>query len=233
MKLSDYIDPSWWVKLQPFFASPVWKSTQEELARELDAGKIITPEVQNIFRAFRECTFDNFTTLMLGQDPYPGKNIADGLAFSARTCVTQPKSLQFIAEAIEKECYGGFDANMHALLDLTPWANQGVLLLNAALTTVEGKTAVHYALWQPFITYVLDVINMYKNGSICIFFGNKAQEFERLINGQYHYKMYASHPASAAYSGNVWESNGVFKKTNEVLKKNNNLQIEWNHIIHP
>jgi uracil-DNA glycosylase len=111
--------------------------------------------------------------------------------------------------------------------DLTRWANQGVLLLNTALTTTIGKTGTHYMLWQPFVVYVLDYLSWHNPGLIYAFLGKQAQTFMAGMT-ENNYKFIASHPASAAYNKlEKWDSQDLFKKISEQLHKSNGLKIEW------
>ena len=135
-------------------------------------------------------------------------------------------SLKNMFEAIEETVFQGYPTHQNP--DLTRWANQGILMLNSALTTQMDKVGTHYHIWQDFIMYVLDMLSLTNSGLIFMLFGAKAQELESVI-GQNHYILKASHPASAAYTKTTWDCNDVFNKANEILAKNNGPQykIDW------
>ncbi len=111
--------------------------------------------------------------------------------------------------------------------DLTRWANQGVLLINTALSTEVGKSGSHQKQWLPFISYLLDILNSDTSGLIFVFLGKKAQELEDLI-GSNHHKLFASHPASAAYNNQAeWNCNNIWNEINTILDGSNRDRIIW------
>jgi uracil-DNA glycosylase len=230
--LKQKFDEGWWVKLQPFLLSEHFSKIGRQLKQEAAEGKNITPIFDDTFRAFKECKYKDLKVVFLGLDPYPGQRIADGLAFSARNnWHSEPKSLQYILDAMEKDAYGGFGVGFNEEYlnpDLTRWANQGVLLLNTALSTHVGKTGVHLELWRPFIRYVFNVLQMNNTGLIYILLGAKAKEWKAAINTQNNYVLDAMHPAACAYQGlKHWDCNKIFSKTNEILESQNESKILW------
>ena len=117
-------------------------------------GKRFTPPLKDIFKAFEECPYDKLKIIIVSQDPYPSFGIADGIAFScSKTNDIQP-NLKFILEEINKTVYDNQIISKDP--DLKRWSNQGVLLLNTALTTTIGKSGQHYNIWKPFIAYLFD-----------------------------------------------------------------------------
>jgi uracil-DNA glycosylase len=226
-KLIEKLTPSGWpTKLRGFIQSSDFDQILDELLKERDAGKRFTPPLKLVFRAFQECPEKDLKIIMIGQDPYPHFGVADGIAFSCGlTGKTQP-SLNNMFEAIEETVYYGYPTYQDP--DLTRWANQGVLMLNSALTTQVDKVGTHYDIWKDFIAYVLDMLSLTNSGLIFMLLGAKAQELEPLI-GQHHYVLKASHPASAAYTKTTWDCNDIFNKANEILAKNNGPQykIQW------
>jgi uracil-DNA glycosylase len=233
-KLQNQFEEGWWLKLSPFLLSDKFKNIGAFLTKEVLNGKQITPSFDNTFRAFKECPYKDLKVVILGLDPYPGKNIADGLAFSARDNLTRPpKSLEYIINAVEKDVYGGFAIGYNEECyspDLTRWAKQGVLLLNTALSTEVGKTGVHLELWQPFIQNVFSVLRNYNTGLIYILLGAKAKMWKAAINTDLNFVLEAVHPAYSAYKGLIeWDCNRIFLRTNEIITKNNGekLKILW------
>lgn len=226
-KLVEKLTPSGWAtKLRGFIQSSDFDKIMESLLDQRDQGKRFTPPLKYVFRAFEECPEKDLKIVMIGQDPYPHMGVADGIAFSCGLTQKPQPSLKNMFEAIEETVFQGYPTHQNP--DLTRWANQGILMLNSALTTQMDKVGTHYHIWQDFIMYVLDMLSLTNSGLIFILFGAKAQELESVI-GQNHYILKASHPASAAYTKTTWNCNDVFNKANEILAKNNGPQykIDW------
>lgn len=230
VQLYERLKPSGWsAHLKGFLLSQDFKNILDYLVDESQNGRHFTPRIKQLFRAFEECPYKDLKVIFLMQDPYPhlmnGVTVADGIPMScSNTQVIQP-SLKYVFQEIESQMYpeGGYDRD----LDLKRWSNQGILLLNAAMTTTVGKTGTHYGIWQPFIVYVLDYLGWNNPGLIYAFLGKKAQEYMGGMPSN-NWKFTASHPASAAYlKQETWDSGGLFKKISETLKSTNNLTITW------
>lgn len=227
LKLIEKLKPSGWAnKLKGFIQSSDFDKILETLYTLREEGKRFTPPLKQVFRAFEECPVDNLKIIIIGQDPYPHFGVADGLAFSCGNTQKPQPSLAKMFEAIENTVYQEFPTYQDP--NLTRWANQGVLLLNSALTCQVDKVGSHYPIWNDFIMYVLDMINLTSSGLIFILLGKQAQELESMI-GPNHYVLKASHPASASYTKTVWECNDVFNQSNEIIKKLNGPEftINW------
>jgi uracil-DNA glycosylase len=210
----------WDVKLRSFIQSSDFEQVINKLEDETKAGKRFTPALKYVFSAFENCPIDKLKVVIIGQDPYPQINVADGIAFSCSRVDKPQPSLVKILESIE-------DTQIKDN-DLKPWANQGVLLLNSAFTCEIGKPGTHYDIWHPFMMYILDMICYTNSGIIFILLGKKAQELESYITPA-HYILKASHPASAAYTKQNWDNNDVFNKANSIIEKNNgsDYKIKW------
>lgn len=229
-KLQARFEEGWWTKLSPFFKTEAFFNIKTALQREVAAGKRITPSFDDTYRAFKECPYDKLKVVILGLDPYPGAIgnvsqhlIADGIAFSARNNVIDPPvSLRYMFSAIEKDVYNGFGIGFNEEYDypdLTRWANQGVLCINQAFSTVVGKTGVHLEVWRPFVKYLFQVLAQYNSGLVFILLGTKAKEWRGLINETHNWILTATHPASCAYQGlKEWDCNKVFSECNRILK---------------
>ena len=225
LKLYEKLKPSGWAdKLKTFLLSAEFGAILQTLHKENQANKHFTPVLKHLFRAFEECPYDKLKVVVVGQDPYPQINVADGVAFSCSGGKIQP-SLRYIFGDIEKTIYPEgheFDP------DLKHWANQGVLMLNTALTCQLNNVGSHVELWRPFMQYLFDILNNYNPGIIYLFLGEKAKAWHPMINGKNNYKMFATHPASAAYrKDKSWSSGGAFRQINVILKKNNGDEIIW------
>lgn len=227
-KLVDKIRPAGWAdKLKAFMMTQDFAEVLDKLHTLRSEDKRFTPPLKDVFRAFEECPYKDLKVVIVGQDPYPQMLIADGMAFSCSKSMTPQPSLRYIFDAIEETVYQGFPTYQDP--NLQRWANQGVLLLNTALTVEVNSIGSHYELWKDFTTYVIDILSWNNPGLIWVFMGKKAQELEPLVSSN-HYKFMVSHPASAAYAQKKqWDCNDVFNKINTVLRDNNGpeFQIKW------
>lgn len=232
-KLEEMFEKGWYEQLSPFFNTETFKNIGKQLVREAKAGATITPKFNDTFRAFKECRWSSLHTVIVGLDPYPGKNpnnslIADGLAFSARESMSCPKSLRYILEALDSGVLGGQGYNLTDGFDLTHWARQGILLLNSALTLPLGaKAGAHVELWRPFITHVLKHINEHKDSIGAVFFGSVARSYMPLLTNQTYFVASCEHPSAANYHGGKWAHEDVLTRLTAFHNAFNNIKIEW------
>lgn len=224
-KMFEKLEPSGWDR---FFKSFIFSSEFDLVLNQLyDQTKIdkrFTPPLKQVFRAFEECPYDELKVVIIGQDPYPQLGIADGISFSCGNTHKLQASLKFIFEEIERTVYQGFPTGQDP--DLKRWSNQGILMLNTALTVEVGKIGSHYDIWKPFTAYLLDTLNNYNPGLVYVYMGKKAEEWSTLTNDN-NYKFFVKHPASAAYNGSKWDSMDVFNKISKIVKDNSNQIITW------
>jgi uracil-DNA glycosylase len=226
-KLIEKLKPSGWAnKLKGFIQSSDFDKILETLYNERENGKRFTPPLKDVFKAFEECPEKDLKIVFIGQDPYPQLGVADGMAFSCGVTMKPQPSLRNMFEAIEETVYQGFPTYQDP--NLTRWANQGVLLLNTALTCQVDKIGSHYNIWNEFVMYVFDMLNFTNSGLIFVLLGAKAQELESII-GPNHYILKASHPASAAYTKTTWDCKNIFLRANEIIEANNGKThtINW------
>jgi uracil-DNA glycosylase len=227
-KLAESLKSSGWHNiLKGFLLSEDFEKVILALKDQVENDKRFTPPLKQVFRSFQECPADDLKVVFIGQDPYPQLNVADGISFSCGNTMKKEASLRYIHNAIAKTVYQDKVQAKDLSADLTPWANQGILMLNTSLTTEIGKIGKHFSIWEPFTNYVLDMINSMDKSVIFVFLGKKAQEYEELISDK-HVKLYASHPASAAYQKQQeWDCNDIFNKINEEITKNGDKNITW------
>lgn len=186
--------------------------------------EVICPTSTDVLRAFRECKYSNLKIVFILQDPYHqvinGQKIADGIAMSCSyTHVLQP-SLRLVYDEIERTV-GHVNRNP----DLKCWANQGVLMLNTALTVKHASPGSHVEIWRPFTQYLLKELSNKTSQTIYVFCGANAKSFSHLVTRGVKY--YTVHPAAAAYRGGMWDSEDLFNNINYVLKNRGLEQIKW------
>jgi len=227
-KLIEKLKPSGWAtKLRGYVQSSDFDKVLETLYSLREDGKRFTPPLKDVFRAFEECPEKQLKVVIIGQDPYPQLGVADGIAFSCSNTGKIQPSLQKLFEEIKDTVYPDEKVEMDP--NLTRWANQGVLLINTALTCQLDKPGSHFNVWQSFLVYLLDILSLTNTGLMFVFMGQKAQEYENLINPDCHHVFRTSHPASAAYNQGKWDCKDVFNKINEILRKTNgeSYTIKW------
>lgn len=216
------IEESWKRVLADEFSQPYFASIKAFLLQEKQAGKTIYPPGPLIFNAFNQTPFDQVKVVILGQDPYHNPGEAMGLSFSVPKGVRVPPSLQNIYKEIQSSL--GIAAPAHG--DLTAWAQQGVLLLNAMLTVQARTPASHQKIgWQNFTDAVIRHLSAEKEGVVFMLWGNFARQKKALIDQSKHYVLEAAHPSPLA--GNAFQGCGHFAAANEILEKQGKAPIDW------
>lgn len=206
----------------------------------LEINHKILPAAKDIFKAFHLCPYKDLRVVIIGQDPYPQKGYATGLAFAnPKDIPVLSPSLELIMERIYKDFYQQTElgiSEIHSMEDFRPffditlekWAKQGVLLLNSYLTVKEGQIGSHSSIWYPFMKDFLYNLSMDTCGLIFVLFGENARQFKPFILGgsKSHYIFSYKHPAYCARNNMPLECD-AFVRINEILHKNNNLKINW------
>ena len=193
----------------------------------------IYPPKELVFNAFNLVPIDKIKVVIIGQDPYIRINEAMGLSFSVPKNVHVPPSLKNIYKELISDSQLNFENPGHG--DLTQWASQGVFMLNASLTVLEGKSNSHAKYWQPFTDNFISYLSEnYYNIVFCLW-GNFAKTKEKFINNsEYHHIIKTAHPSplSIAHEGSIsekkWFGNHQFSKINDYLIKNKKEPINWN-----
>ena len=184
--------------------------------------KVVYPKRDNIFRAFNLTPFDKVKVVIIGQDPYHGEGEANGLAFSLNDDVRITPSLRNIFKELESDL-----KIKRVNKDLSGWAKQGVLLLNAILTVEKDRPLSHKDLgWEKVTDYIIKYISDYKENVVFILWGNYAKEKKKLIDLNKHYIIESNHPSPLSASRGFFGSK-PFSKTNNYLIKNNQSVIDW------
>src|ERR1700761_2111985 len=167
------LEPSWLKALDEEFNKPYMAELKKFLQKEKEAGHKVYPKGSDIFNAFNTTPFDKVEVVILGQDPYHGPNQAHGLSFSVQKGIALPPSLRNIYKELSTDIPGFVTPN-HG--DLTEWAKQGVLLLNASLTVRAGEASSHQKIgWEIFTDKVIQTISDQKTGIVFILWGAFAQ----------------------------------------------------------
>jgi len=185
---------------------------------------VIFPKNELVFYAFNKTPLSKVKVVILGQDPYHGKNQAHGLSFSVPNGIKNPPSLRNIFKELNSDLKIPISENG----DLTSWARQGVLLLNATLTVREKEAGSHQKMgWENFTNAVISKLSAEKEGVVFLLWGAFAQKKAALIDSEKHYVLETTHPSPfSAYRGFL--GSNPFSKTNEILTKNNQQPIDWN-----
>lgn len=216
------IEPSWKEKLKDEFDQIYFDELISFVKNEYGTKTIFPPGPQ-IFRAFDETSFDSVKVVILGQDPYHTSGVAHGLSFSVDKTKRLPPSLQNIYKEIESDL--GLKPENHG--DLSRWAKQGVLLLNATLTVEKGKAGSHQNHgWEEFTDAVIEVINEEKEHVVFILWGKYAQNKGAVIDESKHLVIRSPHPSPFSANRGFFGSK-PFSKTNEYLKKYGQKEIDW------
>ncbi len=204
------------------FEKPYYKKLRVFLKSEYKTKKIY-PDMYDIFNALKYTPYKDVKAVILGQDPYHGEGQAHGLCFSVKKSVVPPPSLVNIFKEIKSDI--GLNPPSHG--ELTSWAHNGVLLLNTALTVVEGSPNSHRGYgWEIFTDAVISKLNERTEPIVFILWGANAKSKAALITNPIHLKLTAAHPSPlSAYNGFFGCKH--FSKANEFLIKNKIEPIDW------
>ncbi len=220
--MSVRIEQSWLEALTDEFEKPYFKELSARIHQEKSEGRTIYPKGKDIFRAFDSCPLDKVKVVILGQDPYHGPGQAMGLSFSVPQGITAPPSLKNIFKEIEDDLGITLSGNT----DLSKWAEQGVLLLNAILTVRAGEAASHSTYgWQEFTDAVIRTISEKCSGVVFLLWGNFARTKATLIDGSRHHILEAAHPSPLARG--AFFGCRHFSRCNELLAAQGKTPIDW------
>ncbi|MES2006749.1 MAG: uracil-DNA glycosylase [Patescibacteria group bacterium] len=217
------IDPSWKDHLKEEFEQPYFKELASFVKDEYTKG-VVYPAPKNVFRAFELCPFEKVEVVILGQDPYHGPKQANGLSFAVEKEMPLPPSLQNIFKEIEKEFEKSIETRNG---DLSRWATQGVLLLNATLTVKAHSAGSHQGKgWEEFTSAVIKKLSEEREGLVFMLWGNYARAKGAHINREKHLVLESPHPSPfSAYSG--FFGNNHFIQANEYLLAHGKKPINW------
>ncbi len=213
----------WKFALADILLSPVMDDLRAFLQNEYDT-KTIYPPKPLIFNALNTTPLSSVKVVILGQDPYHGAGQAMGLSFSVPKIIPKPPSLANILKELATDL--GIPVSAHG--DLTHWANQGVLLLNATLTVENGQAGSHQGKgWEEFTDAVIDVINRQTDRTVFILWGSYAKKKGRFIDASRHLILTANHPSPLSANRGGFFGTRPFSRANDYLARHGKGAIDW------
>lgn len=216
------LENTWKIALESEFSKPYFTDLVRFVKNEYQQNKVF-PKGSLIFNAFNLCPFNEVKVVLLGQDPYHGENQAHGLCFSVQDGIALPPSLKNIFNELKSD----LDIEPRKSGNLSNWAKQGVLMLNATLTVRKGEPGSHQNKgWAQFTDSVIKKISNEKEHIVFILWGAYAQKKEQLIDSKKHFILKSAHPSPfSVYRG--FYGCKHFSKTNNYLKMNDIEIINW------
>ncbi|MFZ9642583.1 MAG: uracil-DNA glycosylase [Candidatus Methylopumilus sp.] len=220
---SGQLEASWQAVIGEEFNKPYMQALRAFLKQEKMAGKTIFPPSPLIFNAFNHTPFDQVRVVIIGQDPYHGPSQAHGLSFSVPQGVALPPSLKNIFKEIEAD----LGLKMSEQGDLTAWADQGVLLLNATLTVEMANAGSHQKRgWESFTDAAISALNQHRDGLVFVLWGSYAQKKGEMIDSHRHLVLSSPHPSPlSAHRG--FFGNHQFSAINTYLRQRGQTPINW------
>ena len=216
------IDESWRQVLQPEFDKPYFELLTD-FVRHAYATRQCFPPAKHIFRAFDLCPFDKVRVVIIGQDPYHDVNQAHGLCFSVQDGVPAPPSLVNIFKELQRDLGKPIPSSG----DLSHWAEQGVLLLNATLTVEAHKAGSHQGKgWEELTDAAIQALSSQRSNIVFMLWGSYAQRKGQLIDRRRHLVLTSVHPSPlSAYRGFI--GCGHFSQANAYLQQHGQCPIAW------
>ena len=230
---SGQLHPSWLAVIGDELEKPYMQALRHFLKQEKAAGKVIFPPSPLIFNAFNHTPFDKVRVVIIGQDPYHGQDNsrgkdnaqpqAHGLSFSVPKGIAPPPSLMNIFKEISSD----LGVKMSRNGDLTAWAEQGVLLLNASLTVEQSNAGSHQGKgWEAFTDAAIAALNAHRENLVFVLWGSYAQKKGAIIDERKHLVLKSVHPSPlSAHRG--FFGNHQFSQINAYLTQHNQAAINW------
>ena len=217
-----HICNDWDIVLKDVFDSDDFKNLIIKVNEEYKKDTCF-PIKQEVFNAIKLTNYKDVKVVIVGQDPYHGEGEAHGLSFSVQEGVKLPPSLQNIF----KELYTDLGIQNGKCGDLTPWAKEGVLLLNSVLTVIKDRAASHKELgWQLLTDHIIKLLNLKEEPVVFILWGNFAKSKKKYITNSKHLVIESAHPSPlSAYNG--FFGSRPFSKANNFLKQNKIKEVNF------
>ena len=216
------IGNDWDVILKGVWESEGFHRFMARVKKEYETN-ICYPAYENIFNALKQTQYKDTKIVIIGQDPYHGEGEAHGLSFSVQKGIKLPPSLQ----NIYKELYDDLGIEPSTCGDLTPWAKEGVLLLNSVLSVIKDRPASHKDLgWQLLTDHIIKLLNLKREPVVFILWGNFAREKKKYITNPRHLIIESAHPSPFSARSGFFGSR-PFSRANNFLKKNKIKEVNF------
>ncbi len=214
---------SWLAVLGDELEQPYMAELRSFLVSEVAAGRRFYPPADRVFNAFALTPFDDVRVVVIGQDPYHGPGQAMGLCFSVPPGVSPPPSLQNIHTELERD----LGLARPSSGDLTPWAERGVLLLNAVLTVSPGRAASHAGKgWEHFTDRAIRELSEQRDGIVFLLWGRYAQQKGAVVDATRHHVLTSAHPSPLSASSGFFGCRH-FSRANELLAADGREPVDW------
>lgn len=224
---AQLLNSDWLSHLLPYFDCPDYQRVMDQIRADEMANVRVFPIFKERYRAFELTPLGKVKCVIIGQDPYHGEGQANGLAFSVNKGMKLPPSLNNIFKELQSEYPNKMPAAIESEGDLSMWSEQGVLLLNAALTVCESAPLSHQNCgWEPLIQQVIATINSQCSGVVFVLWGKSAQRYKSFVDTEIHAVIEGVHPSPLSAHRGFFGSK-PFSKINELLKNQGKSPIIW------
>jgi uracil-DNA glycosylase len=224
---AQLLNSDWLSHLLPYFEGPDYQRVMDQILADEMANVRVFPIFKERYRAFELTPLGKVKCVIIGQDPYHGEGQANGLAFSVNKGMKLPPSLNNIFKELQSEYPNKMPAAIESEGDLSMWSEQGVLLLNAALTVCESAPLSHQNCgWEPLIQQVIATINSQCSGVVFVLWGKSAQRYKSFVDTEIHAVIEGVHPSPLSAHRGFFGSK-PFSKINELLKNQGKSPIIW------
>lgn len=224
---AQLLNSDWLSHLLPYFDGPDYQRVMDQIRADEMANVRVFPIFKERYRAFELTPLGKVKCVIIGQDPYHGEGQANGLAFSVNKGMKLPPSLNNIFKELQSEYPNKMPAAIESEGDLSMWSEQGVLLLNAALTVCESAPLSHQNCgWEPLIQQVIATINSQCSGVVFVLWGKSAQRYKSFVDTEIHAVIEGVHPSPLSAHRGFFGSK-PFSKINELLKNQGKSPIIW------
>lgn len=224
---AQLLNSDWLSHLLPYFYGPDYQRVMDQILADEMANVRVFPIFKERYRAFELTPLGKVKCVIIGQDPYHGEGQANGLAFSVNKGMKLPPSLNNIFKELQSEYPNKMPAAIESEGDLSMWSEQGVLLLNAALTVCESAPLSHQNCgWEPLIQQVIATINSQCSGVVFVLWGKSAQRYKSFVDTEIHAVIEGVHPSPLSAHRGFFGSK-PFSKINELLKNQGKSPIIW------
>jgi uracil-DNA glycosylase len=221
------LNSDWLIHLLSYFDGPDYRRVMGRIRADEMSNIRVFPLVTQRYRAFELTPLGQVKCVVIGQDPYHGEGQANGLAFSVNRGQKTPPSLTNILKELQSEYPNQTPAAVMLQGDLSNWAEQGVLLLNASLSVCESAPLSHQNCgWEPLIQQVITTINTQCSGVVFVLWGKSAQRYKSFIDANIHAVIEGVHPSPLSAHRGFFGSK-PFSKINEFLENQGKSPIEW------